>query len=338
MFLDELRKRYPLARRWGEPTVFSDTVSVCGIGIHLAGLCVSSDDGGSVTGSAGDLFESPVERAYFELLERTSVVALSTSDGSDVPIRTADGERLEAIGHDVVAPKSGEPDRWRYARSNGVAAGLSWRGACARAEWELVERDCILRSWYGENSPVRTALPAKAVPQALDEVYSIEAYLFGSAVQSRVEVAGVFGFPKRGDAPMLYGFGARPAREPALLAAANECIQRLGFLWGEAIPSREPHLSPTAEFHQDFFMWPPAHDRIRRWLAGEHRLLVPDFAESTPAQRAERRFVDLTPLELRSKFFVAKALPDGEVPLVFGDGGPGALARLPAPLRIHPIC
>jgi hypothetical protein len=48
--------------------------------------------------------------------------------------------------------------------------------------------------------------------------------------------------------------------------------------------------------------------------------------------------VDLTPPELASALFVAKALPEKEVPLVFGEGGPGVLQAIPRSLRVHPLC
>jgi hypothetical protein len=338
MVLDQLRDEYPLAERWSDPEVFLDTVNVCGVSVLVAGLSVRSDTGETAFGSAGSLRESPVERAYFELIERIGVLAAPTREGALVGLRTQTGQEVGTIGCDVLFPRSPEPDRWRYARSNGVAVASSWREACMRAEWELVERDRIVRSWLGERSPLRVIGPIVSMPQKLTASYLIEAYVFESSAATNIEVAGVFGFPKSAEAPLVYGFAARPTQERAIAAAATECVQRMAFLWGEAIPSARPDPTPTPDFHQEFFLWPPAHARLRRWLAGDHCEWGREIIHSSSARHRERRFVDLTPRELNSKLHVAKALPDGELPLVFGSGGPGVLQMLPDSLGIHPIC
>jgi hypothetical protein len=55
-------------------------------------------------------------------------------------------------------------------------------------------------------------------------------------------------------------------------------------------------------------------------------------------RRGESRlFVDITPPELRTRIFVAKAVPRGELPLVFGRGHPNIASRLPETLAVHPI-
>jgi hypothetical protein len=337
MSLDHLREQYPLARQWGEPTVFVETTSVSGVEIHVAGIFVQNADGAAATGSAGDLVGFPLSRAYFELLERTAILAMSGTKDIALAVKNASGVERERVGPEVVEPTSDDPGRWRYSRSNGVAVGSSWHEACARAEWELVERDRILRSWYGEGSLVRTELLPASVPPPLNEVYSFEARLFEDSAHSNVAVAGVFAFPRREDAPLLYGFGARPMAKGAMAVAAGECMQRLGFLWGESIPCDRPVPSPTADFHQEFFLWPGAADRLRGWLEGEHKELGVELAGRASTPNQERRFVDMTPPELSSRLFVAKALADGEIPLVFGDGHPAVVGQLPDLLRVHPV-
>jgi hypothetical protein len=185
--------------------------------------------------------------------------------------------------------------------------------------------------------PVRAELPAASLPAQLGTVYFFEAYLFPNSDDSDVEVAGVFAFPKREDAPLLYGFGARPSSQDALAVALGECIQRLGFLWGETIPFERPDLSPTPDFHQEFFLWPGAHGALHIWLRGCHTELGVELRRSEVAPKSERRFVDMTPPELSSKLFVAKALAENEMPLVFGDGHPAVVGALPKGLRVHPV-
>jgi YcaO cyclodehydratase, ATP-ad Mg2+-binding len=336
MSLPQLRERYPLPEQWEEPTLFLETTTVGVIDIHVAGICARNRAGDIATGSAGDLLESPLNRAYFELLERASIITMWSTMGTILPTRSAIGAPTAHVPRDVIAPTSCDHDRWAHARSNGVAAGRTWQEACNRAEWELVERDRVLRSWYGELGCSPLEIPRAMVPPALYSLYWFEAYVFGESEASNVQVAGVFGFPKHDDAPMLYGFGARPQLDQALTVAASECIQRLGFLWGEEIPSVQPVFSATPDFHQEFFLWPGAHERLHRWLAGEHRQLAQAIVGSVPVVRCDRRFLDMTPAELTTKLFVAKAIPAGEMLLVFGDGHPD-LHGLPDDLRIHPI-
>jgi hypothetical protein len=55
------------------------------------------------------------------------------------------------------------------------------------------------------------------------------------------------------------------------------------------------------------------------------------------ATSSPRLFADITPPDLRSKLFVAKAIPQDEWPLVFGSGHPWIEQELPEHVRVHPI-
>ena len=52
-------------------------------------------------------------------------------------------------------------------------------------------------------------------------------------------------------------FGARCEVHEAVAAATCECLQRLGFLWGEAIPQDLPAFAPTPDLHQEYYLHPP---------------------------------------------------------------------------------
>src|SRR5437762_9856034 len=273
--LEELKQSFPLGDRWRDPKAYEEVVSIRGVEIALAGLSTESTEGEVVTGSAGDVGEIPLPRAYFELLERASVVAVGREPRVEWPVRDLDGQEHGVATSSQLAPASPDPARWRYARSNGVAVSSTWRDACCRASWELIERDRILRSWYGAFAPTRISMAAAAMPRDLDEVYEFEGYSFGEAEDSRVHVVGVFGFPRADSAPLLYGFGARPIRADALSAASRECVQRLGFLWGESIPSAAPDFEPTPHYHQELFLCPSNHPALRAWLRGKHRAVLP---------------------------------------------------------------
>jgi hypothetical protein len=329
--LRELQRAFPIGKAWGEPASFMETASIEGTEVHLVGFSVEDEAGNAATGSAGDLEGPPIDRAYFELVERTSIIAMS-EHGSD-RWKACDDCRRERgqVGADVMLPVSTDPIRWRFARSNGVAVGLSWADACQRAHCELIERDRVLRSWYGEITPTRIELPEDLVPDPLFALYSFEAYAFEEIPASATKVSGLFGFPREEGSPLLYGFGARDSQTEALDAAAAECVQRLGFLWGEEIPREPPSFSPTPDFHQEFYLCPSNHALLRRWLDGGHASAAPARKSPSDLQLQDRLFVDITPKQLVPRLVVAKAIPKGELPLLFGEPPPG---RMPG---VHPI-
>jgi hypothetical protein len=77
------------------------------------------------------------------------------------------------------------------------------------------------------------------------------------------------------------------------------------------------------------------HDRIRGWLAGELPAATLEFGDA-PGE-FPNCFVDLTPPILAGRLWVIRALPQSELPLVFGRGHPRIHGVLPASLEIHPI-
>jgi hypothetical protein len=341
--LDRLVAEFPLPFSWEPPALFLQTTTIQGVDIHLAGLTAVDRAGQIVTAGAGQLVGSPVARGYFELVERVSIVEAMSGHGGvrEYTLSDARGREVGTSPHEIVFPSSGEETRWQYARSNGVAVGRTWAEACQRARWELTERDRVLRSWYGEVEPVRIAIPEGLVPGELNAEYDFEASSFQQSaeldvVSQGIRVAGLFGFPRSERVPLIYGLGARDNLVDGLGAATLECIQRLGFLWGEEIPHAEPHFSPTPDFHQDFFLHPASQGRLRDWLAGGHRC----FQDRLALQRLDSRtpgFVDLTPGALRGRLFVAKAIPSTELPLTFGYGHPRIRGELPSALNVHPI-
>ena len=95
-------------------------------------------------------------------------------------------------------------------------------------------------------------------------------------------------------------------------------MQRLAFLWGEDLPSEQVEPSPTPDFHQEFYLYPPNHARLTEWLAGQlksrHALQrrLPLF-DGNPVT-----YIDLTPAALRGKLAVAKAVSPSARQLRFG--------------------
>lgn len=328
----------PLPEGWSELEAVEDRVVADGVALRRAGLASRGPDGEEITGSAADVAECPAARSYFELLERAATLEALRSVAARYVLRTRSGEEGGAADGAAVFPESGEPARWRYARSNGVALYAGWSGACDRALWELCERDRVLRAWYGETLPYPVAARVEGSALAEARSYAWEAHGFPAAASDAwsggLVAVGVFGFPTHPEAPLVLGYAARPTEALAIAAAQREALQQLAFLWGETIPSSEPAVGPSALHHLERTLWPGQHAVLRRWLAGGHRDLG-GRAAGAPRLSASVGFVDLTPAWLGGDLRVAKAVCPAAAPLAFGEA-PFA-AHLPRELRLHPV-
>jgi hypothetical protein len=270
------------------------------------------------------------------LVERTSLVSAGRHESREFSLKDFAGRAMGRASVHRVFPQSNDP-RVRFARSNGVAAGTNWRSACRAAQWELVERDRVLRSWYGVTRPRPLSLPSSMWRDALGTRCDFRAYSFPRASRSqRGSAVGVFAFPRSPEVALAYGFAADHDSKRALERAAAECLQRFGFLWGETIPTSEPAFAPTAEYHQEYYLQPSMHQRLRNWLSGEHARTPCTLSERTGVGHVSE-FADLTPDVLRGKLFVVKALPRCELDLTFGAGHPAVTGSLPESFQVHPI-
>ncbi|HWA71172.1 MAG TPA: YcaO-like family protein [Polyangiaceae bacterium] len=334
--LEALRATCPLPAGWQLTAPLFDAASVPGLRLNLVGLLARAEDGREALGSAGALGELPIARAYFELFERIAVLEALARPRERYAAWRADGER-ESLTFAEVFPEAPAGADFQYSRSNGVAAGPSFQQACEAAAAELVERDRLLRAWYGQVLPVRCSLPDDLALTALEPWYEFEAYSFPFRVQraGELSVAAIFGFPKRAEAPLVFGTAAGTSLKRAFDGALRECLQRWGFLWGERIPSAAPSFSPTADYHQEFFLWPAMHATVRDFLSGAHSGLD-RLCALAECGAAPLRFVDLSPA---TGARVARAVPGpgAELPLTFGRGHPSARAALPESLRVHLI-
>jgi len=332
--LGDLTRTHPLPKGWSQPTVVEDTVVADGLELHRAGVASTGSNGEEMVGSAAHLVSSPLDRAYFELIERISTVEAIRLPPPGFGLRTLDGPRAEDRPPADLFRESDAPARWRYSRSNGVAVHGDWKSASLRAFWELCERDRVLRAWYGAVAPRRLPLPIDT-PLGRAASYEWIACSFpeteGSPFSRGVHVCAVFGFP-RVEAPLLFGYGARPSLDDAQGAATCEAMQSLAFLWGEELAKADPPFAPTALYHLETLQRPGRHGIVRRWLEGAHTRYRPP---GRPADiDAAVSFVDLTPSWLRG-LKVSKAVCAAAIPLTFGDA-PFA-AHLPPELRVHPI-
>src|SRR5262245_6870749 len=71
---DALKQAYPLPVHWSRIQLFAETTCVNGVPIEVMGMSAENASGQSAHGSAGNVGGSPVQRAYFELLERAAIV------------------------------------------------------------------------------------------------------------------------------------------------------------------------------------------------------------------------------------------------------------------------
>jgi hypothetical protein len=325
--LSALVKRFPLPPGSGPIDVFSEHVSAGGLTLHLVGL-MCDFAGESFAGSAVEQVGPPWDRAFFELIERVSI-GVARRAGQALRLRSADGNERGQIALADAFPASSDPEQWRYALSNGMAVGPTWQGACERALAEAVERDAVMRSWYGELA--LAPLPAVHTRswEPLLELFELEVRCV-SWLDHWVVVA--CGFPLEASTPTCVAFGARRDLVEAADAARREVLQRLGFLWGEELPTQPPEPSPSPDYHQEFSLWPGAEPFLRRWLA---RSCDPGLSFHHPSSSAEG-FLDLTPPELRGKLYVARVWHPGLWPLVFGRGFEAPSAGTPVH-AVHPI-
>lgn len=326
-----------LPEGWSQSERVEDVVDADGLKLHRVGLCARSSSDQAL-GSAADCDAPPTARGTFEVLERIVVLEAARGSQTSFPVRNVAGELQGSIAQGRAFPSSTQPERWIFARSNGVALHHGWARACASAEQELVERDRVLRAWLGETTPLAIDFDRDATPLVKTRSYDWSACAFpprpDTSFGHGIDVVGVFGFPRGEEAPIVFGYGARTRRSESLAAAVREALQLLAFLWGEPVTRSLPDSLPTPMTHLETFQYPGRRAVLRRWLENGHaehrgRDIVPQAGGAV-------RFIDLTPAWLSTTpYRVAKAVCDDALPLTFGASP--FFEDLPAELRLHPI-
>jgi hypothetical protein len=314
--LAALQRKFALPRGCALSDTLLQRVTLGGLELYMVGLVGSVPGGSGVVGAAADRLGFPVERAFFELIERVSLWVARTADK---PLRVRDqaGAVVQKVAAVNVFPSDAAPTRIRASLSNGVALQRSWSAACDAARCELVERDRVLRSFRGEFAPVALRMPDRELARALRKLYDIEAYAFAPGVKRvKHSVAGLFLFPRKPSSPLAYGFGAALDPEAAVARATSEALQRLAFLWDEALPSEPPPAAPTPDYHQEYYLYPPHHAQLRHWLDGRGRAPRRSAARAFDGEAVW--FADLTPPALRAELCVVRASSPRARTLLFG--------------------
>lgn len=320
--LDTLLYEYPLPEGWREVVPFEDAVAVGSSKILTYGLQATSRTGRTAFGSAGHTAGLPVERAYFELLERISIFEAIDHPVTRLPLLDwGESVLCEAAVEDVF-PSDKDPSFWRYSRSNGVALHRGFSEAAISSCYEVIERDVLLRSWFGSSSPQQVFHVGSSLhdeKEKLLDVYDVQFFLIGSAIsrERKIEVFATLAFPKVSGAPLSLGFGAHDCADLALRKSFDECVQRIGFLWGSEVSLREPDFSPTPDFHQALYLFESNISYLKKWLGGGLKGYSNSFEK-----KLSFRFADLTPTTLKHKLRVLRAVSHDAVPLFFGKNFP----------------
>lgn len=319
---------------WTIDSPFRDKVNIEGIEIFLSGLQAKHPQFGEIVGSAANLGAFPENRAWYELMERISI--LESSRRETFTLRApSNGYEVGEVERSLLFPTANSPE-FQFARSNGVALHTTWEEACRRACFEMVERHRVLASWAGLTKPVLSRNNVQGSPlNRLWNVYDVVRIDFGSQTVScfdgAIHVSGVALLPKLDSSPLIIAFGAAFSAQESMAKAENETLQRLGFLWGEEIPTTEPEFNPSNLYHQEYYLFSGARKKLEDWLDGKY------FANGSQAlpKLLNVQFVDLSMKSL--DLHVAKAISPEAIPLVFGRWREREFRDLPADRLIHPI-
>lgn len=207
--------------------------------------------------------------------------------------------------------------RFRLSTSNGVALHTDLAQARQNARLELLERDRILRSWYGYLRPELLGSPLSSELETPAGYRWWEARLPCSpGDRHRVEVALTLGIPQDSKHPVTLGFGAAESLEGALKKSRRESRQRLGFLWGLRLP-RCPDLlraDPTPLLHQDYYSHRRNQDVLLRWLYEGNAPAL----RRAPALPGKVIFQTLTPPQSKGTIQLIRAHASSALPLTFG--------------------
>ena len=257
--------------------------------------------------SAHEDVETAITKSWYEFYERYILVSKKNNPEKFYNLVNKKKEYTGTIENTLCFLDS-KNSHWRFAISNGVAAGKNFRNASINAENELIERDAILRSWYGQYSPTllkTTAFHSPASGYKLLSYYEVPS----ASVKHKVIIACA---QKSEENPLICGFGCATDLNTAKQKALSECIQRLCFLneyldGFSEIPKEMPVNSP--EYHQEFYLTKEGNKRLKQWLDCP-RKKVPNLKKNN-----ETRFIILN-----EDPFVVKAINNNYLPLIFGNG------------------
>jgi hypothetical protein len=312
-----------LPKSWGKIEHFEEDFELFHLKLKLNGFSATDiSTGAIVLGSSANTVNEP-ERAFYELLERAWTV-----------------ESLKDSKLKELFPVSTSPS-FVFSKSNGIALHTNLEMARASARFEVLERDAVLRSWFGEIKPELISLDDLAIlTDQLAFGYDVKAFIFSNdeaiiSYDSEVRTIGVFAFPKKDNYPLIFGLGCRQTVKEAFRHAQSELYQRLAFVYSEDWQHNlEINLqNPTPESHLNFYLRKESHLSLKKWLSGNRYI-----KSKRKSLNSKIIYADLRPTGMASDLFLVKVQQNDLLPLCFGDGYLDYVESWPnLEDRIHPI-
>lgn len=238
----KMKKEY-LPKGWKLIEEVEDTINVGEMKIYRSGLFAKNKEKVSLGAASG--ITSQRSRAYYELLERIYLQEKNRVDSTEVK-------------------------EYTFSITNGAAIHTCPELAKTSSVNELIERDRILRSWYGFSDP-KELVDDKFQISEISKIYDIKLFEFldENDPRSDIKVMGIFLYPKNESDHFLFGFGASDSIEKAFFKTKDELITRLSFLWQEEIEENY-EFSPTSGHHQEFYLDKNNQLWIDDWLTGKN--------------------------------------------------------------------
>lgn len=260
---------------------------ILGLEFYISGVAVKVKDSFESFGSSCSMIADPLHLAGYECIERYIVQSKIT------PNLTS--------------------KYCRFALSNGVAIHSSPEQAKENANFELLERNAILLSWYFD-TPIKriSSIEKNIFPQSFTEEYDVYVCCFSE--ESNHCVTGIFAFPQNNVNPLLYGFGCDKNLELSIAKSKKEFISRMGFLW-EEIADTANQDRKSGLYHQDFYLDSANHHHLRQWLNSK-KYPHPDFIKYKITKTS---FTNLTPNHWKKKLHIFRAKSQNSIPLFFGE-------------------
>lgn len=293
-----------------ELELFEDLAEVGRWKIFLVGLSLRSPSGDLITASAAGLTDYPKQRAFYELVERAWLWQLR----DQIDIEKEGGQS------------------WKLSLSNGVAFGMGKEDASRRALYELVERDRVLRSWYGEFQPKIIDVQEKRYfDECLNHQVEHQILHFGTVEvgSESIETIGIYATSDR--RPPIMAWGAGPTIKDAIIKAKSEYVQRLGFLfqeeWGDI-----PDASTTPDFHLAYYFRPEATQWIEEWLHRPSGMLG-SYEKINPSEISFEKL-----WQSQEGYSLVRASSSKLLPLTFGPSYPSWYQPKVVTNHPHPIC
>ena len=335
--LGQLAKTYPLPNAYALQEPFFDQLELGLLKLGMAGLvAIDGESHTEALGAAAEPGIIPVDRAYFELLERVCTLIAMQPHLDHFPEVDRSGSPIGYISRCPVFPGNVHTPPGTRSVSNGVALHRTYARACRAALNELLERDALLRAWYGWLETIPIQLPDSPFQRWAVTHYHVYACQFGHHEPERGYSIGILARPKDPKrAPLLFSSAGGATLSEAVGNAEREALQRLCFLWGEDIPKRAPQFSTSVDYHQAYYLVPDHHTLLERFCRVGHTALATKAAAPPPVNTACVRFADLTPPTLSGGLKVVRAVCPNALPVLFGHCE--LASGLPPALQVHPI-